>query len=270
MVLGALVDAGCQLGDARGRAGEPRGRGLERRGQAVERGGLRGTHLVVAHGSGAPVPTPRRHAPAHRALEPAGAGQGARGVRAPAAGRGRGARASGPGRRGALPRGRRPRHARRRRGGGGRPRCPRRRTGCTSRRCRSAAAPCRPPTDGSRFPRRRPPSCCEGFPSTTTGSPRSWSRRPGAAILTTLGTPARLPAMTLERIGWGAGTRELPVPESPARARGRDRPRGRGARRRGDAGEPWRRRSTTCRPSSTSRFSSGSWPRARSTSISPP
>ena len=34
----------------------------------------------------------------------------------------------------------------------------------------------------------------------------------GAAILTTLGTPGRLPAMTLERIGWGAGTRELPVP----------------------------------------------------------
>jgi uncharacterized protein (DUF111 family) len=34
----------------------------------------------------------------------------------------------------------------------------------------------------------------------------------GAAILTTLGTPARLPSMTLERIGWGAGTRELPVP----------------------------------------------------------
>jgi uncharacterized protein (TIGR00299 family) protein len=34
----------------------------------------------------------------------------------------------------------------------------------------------------------------------------------GAAILTTLGTPGRLPPMTLERIGWGAGTRELPVP----------------------------------------------------------
>ena len=32
-------------------------------------------------------------------------------------------------------------------------------------------------TDGSRFPRPRRPSCCAGFPCTTTGSPRSWSRR---------------------------------------------------------------------------------------------
>jgi uncharacterized protein (TIGR00299 family) protein len=34
----------------------------------------------------------------------------------------------------------------------------------------------------------------------------------GAAILTTLGTPGRLPAMTLERTGSGAGTRELTIP----------------------------------------------------------
>jgi len=34
----------------------------------------------------------------------------------------------------------------------------------------------------------------------------------GAAILTTLGIPGRLPAMTLERIGSGAGTRELAIP----------------------------------------------------------
>ena len=117
---------GLRARRARGRAGEPRGRGLAARGaggraRRASRHAPRG-----AHGSGAPLRHPRRHAPAHRALEPAGRRQDARGVRAPAAGRGRGARASGPGRRGALPRGGRPRHARRRGGVGGRPRCPRR------------------------------------------------------------------------------------------------------------------------------------------------
>ena len=34
----------------------------------------------------------------------------------------------------------------------------------------------------------------------------------GAAILTTLAAPGRLPAMTLERVGWGAGSRDLPIP----------------------------------------------------------
>jgi uncharacterized protein (TIGR00299 family) protein len=34
----------------------------------------------------------------------------------------------------------------------------------------------------------------------------------GAAILTTLGRPGPLPAMTLRAAGWGAGSRELPVP----------------------------------------------------------
>jgi uncharacterized protein (TIGR00299 family) protein len=34
----------------------------------------------------------------------------------------------------------------------------------------------------------------------------------GAAILTTLATPGRLPAMTVEAVGAGAGARELPIP----------------------------------------------------------
>jgi uncharacterized protein (DUF111 family) len=34
----------------------------------------------------------------------------------------------------------------------------------------------------------------------------------GAAILTTLAIPGPLPPMTVERIGWGAGTRELEIP----------------------------------------------------------
>jgi uncharacterized protein (TIGR00299 family) protein len=34
----------------------------------------------------------------------------------------------------------------------------------------------------------------------------------GAAILTTLGRPAAPPVMALETVGWGAGTRELPIP----------------------------------------------------------
>ncbi len=34
----------------------------------------------------------------------------------------------------------------------------------------------------------------------------------GAAILTTVATPGRLPPLTLEAIGWGAGTRELATP----------------------------------------------------------
>jgi hypothetical protein len=51
-----------------------------------------------------------------------------------------------------------------------------------------------------------------GFPVYDNGVAAELVTPTGAAILTTLGTPARLPAMTLERIGWGAGTRELPVP----------------------------------------------------------
>ncbi len=51
-----------------------------------------------------------------------------------------------------------------------------------------------------------------GFPVYDNGISSELVTPTGAAILTTLGTPDRLPAMTLERIGWGAGTRELPVP----------------------------------------------------------
>jgi uncharacterized protein (TIGR00299 family) protein len=51
-----------------------------------------------------------------------------------------------------------------------------------------------------------------GFPVYDNGVAAELVTPTGAAILTTLGTPARLPSMTLERIGWGAGTRELPVP----------------------------------------------------------
>ncbi len=51
-----------------------------------------------------------------------------------------------------------------------------------------------------------------GFPVYDNGVVAELVTPTGAAILTTLGTPGRLPAMTLERIGWGAGTRELPVP----------------------------------------------------------
>ena len=51
-----------------------------------------------------------------------------------------------------------------------------------------------------------------GFPVYDNGVAAELVTPTGAAILTTLGSPGRLPAMTLERIGWGAGTRELPVP----------------------------------------------------------
>lgn len=51
-----------------------------------------------------------------------------------------------------------------------------------------------------------------GFPVYDNGIASELVTPTGAAILTTLGTSARLPAMTLERIGCGAGTRELPVP----------------------------------------------------------
>ena len=51
-----------------------------------------------------------------------------------------------------------------------------------------------------------------GFPVYDNGVAAELVTPTGAAILTTLGTHGRLPAMTLERIGWGAGTRELPVP----------------------------------------------------------
>jgi uncharacterized protein (TIGR00299 family) protein len=51
-----------------------------------------------------------------------------------------------------------------------------------------------------------------GFPVYDNGVSAELVTPTGAAILTTLGTPGRLPTMTLERVGWGAGTRELPVP----------------------------------------------------------
>jgi uncharacterized protein (TIGR00299 family) protein len=51
-----------------------------------------------------------------------------------------------------------------------------------------------------------------GFPVYDNGVAAELVTPTGAAILTTLGTPDRLPAVTLERIGWGAGTKELPIP----------------------------------------------------------
>jgi uncharacterized protein (TIGR00299 family) protein len=51
-----------------------------------------------------------------------------------------------------------------------------------------------------------------GFPVYDNGVAAELVTPTGAAILTTLGTPERLPAMTLERVGWGAGTKELPIP----------------------------------------------------------
>ena len=51
-----------------------------------------------------------------------------------------------------------------------------------------------------------------GFPVYDNGVAAELVTPTGAAILTTLGIPGRLPAMTLERIGSGAGTRELAIP----------------------------------------------------------
>lgn len=51
-----------------------------------------------------------------------------------------------------------------------------------------------------------------GFPVYDNGVAAELVTPTGAAILTTLGTPGRLPGMTVERIGWGAGTKELPIP----------------------------------------------------------
>jgi hypothetical protein len=51
-----------------------------------------------------------------------------------------------------------------------------------------------------------------GFPVFDNGIAAELVTPTGAAILTTLATPGRLPAMTLERIGWGAGTKTLPIP----------------------------------------------------------
>ena len=51
-----------------------------------------------------------------------------------------------------------------------------------------------------------------GFPVYDNGIAAELVTPTGAAILTTLGTPGRLPPMTLERIGWGAGSKELPIP----------------------------------------------------------
>jgi uncharacterized protein (TIGR00299 family) protein len=51
-----------------------------------------------------------------------------------------------------------------------------------------------------------------GFPVYDNGVAAELVTPTGAAILTTLGKPGRLPAMTLERIGSGAGSRELAIP----------------------------------------------------------
>jgi uncharacterized protein (TIGR00299 family) protein len=51
-----------------------------------------------------------------------------------------------------------------------------------------------------------------GFPVYDNGVAAELVTPTGAAILTTLGSPGRLPPMTLERIGCGAGTRDLPIP----------------------------------------------------------
>jgi uncharacterized protein (TIGR00299 family) protein len=51
-----------------------------------------------------------------------------------------------------------------------------------------------------------------GFPVYDNGVRAELVTPTGAAILTTVGVPRPVPAMTLEAIGWGAGTRELAVP----------------------------------------------------------
>jgi hypothetical protein len=51
-----------------------------------------------------------------------------------------------------------------------------------------------------------------GFPVYDNGVRAELVTPTGAAILTTLGVPGRLPVMTLEHIGWGAGARELEGP----------------------------------------------------------
>jgi uncharacterized protein (TIGR00299 family) protein len=51
-----------------------------------------------------------------------------------------------------------------------------------------------------------------GFPVWDNGVRAELVTPTGAAILTTLAIPGPLPPMTVERIGWGAGTRELEIP----------------------------------------------------------
>ena len=51
-----------------------------------------------------------------------------------------------------------------------------------------------------------------GFPVYDNGVRVELVTPTGAAILTTLGVPRPVPTMTLEAIGWGAGTRELVIP----------------------------------------------------------
>ena len=51
-----------------------------------------------------------------------------------------------------------------------------------------------------------------GFPVYDNGVQAELVTPTGAAILTTLASPGPPPPMTLTAIGWGAGTRELPVP----------------------------------------------------------
>jgi pyridinium-3,5-bisthiocarboxylic acid mononucleotide nickel chelatase len=51
-----------------------------------------------------------------------------------------------------------------------------------------------------------------GFALCDTGIRAELVTPTGAAILAEVATPAPLPPMTLERVGWGAGARELPVP----------------------------------------------------------
>jgi hypothetical protein len=51
-----------------------------------------------------------------------------------------------------------------------------------------------------------------GFPVYDNGIVAELVTPTGAAILTTLAAPGRIPAMTLLATGWGAGTRELPIP----------------------------------------------------------
>jgi uncharacterized protein (TIGR00299 family) protein len=53
---------------------------------------------------------------------------------------------------------------------------------------------------------------CRGFPVFDNGVRSEVLTPTGAALLTTLARPGPIPAMTLEATGWGAGTRELPVP----------------------------------------------------------
>ena len=213
MLLGALVDAGARCRTVQAAIDAVIPDSVRLAVDTVTRAGLRATKLNVA-GAGADPPHRTWRAiertPAHRGPGGPGSRRRAGGVRPP--GRGRGSRARRPAGSDPLPRGRRAGLDRRHRGRRA-PRCTRLgdRAPRAPVRWRSAPAPYAPRHGEMPVPVPAVAELARGW-RIQAGGAGELTTPTGMALLAALAECTELPALSVEAIGTGAGTRDTPGP----------------------------------------------------------